>query len=135
MTKDTGVYSNSVEFEVEVYPNVYWVPLNTLGKSRYTDVDMQSIIYMRQYNSFKHPIFKELSTILTIGLTKPLSGRYIKIPKMPLIPIMGAVHRIQTGLPIFFRENISPSIVFVMPMKTATDILQAALNKTTGFTF
>lgn len=43
MTKDTGVYSNSVEFEVEVYPNVYWVPLNTLGKSRYTDVDMQSI--------------------------------------------------------------------------------------------
>lgn len=43
MCNDTGVYSNSIQFETEVYPNVYWVPLNTLGKSRYTNEDMKSI--------------------------------------------------------------------------------------------
>lgn len=43
MAKDIGVYSNSIEFETEVYPGVYWVPLNTLGKSRYTNEQMKYI--------------------------------------------------------------------------------------------
>ncbi len=46
MTKDTGNYSNSIEFEVEVYPGVFWIPINTLGKSRYTSVEMASISVM-----------------------------------------------------------------------------------------
>lgn len=40
---DTGNYSNSARFETEVYPGVYWVPLNTLGSSRYTTADMARI--------------------------------------------------------------------------------------------
>lgn len=43
MNKDTGNYSNTIEFETEVYPNVYWVPINTLGKSSYTNEEMAAI--------------------------------------------------------------------------------------------
>lgn len=43
MNKNIGKYSNSVEFETEVYPGVYWVPINILGKSRYTNDEMKEI--------------------------------------------------------------------------------------------
>ena len=43
MCNDIGVYSNTIQFETEVYPNVFWVPLNTLGKSRYTNEEIKII--------------------------------------------------------------------------------------------
>ncbi len=43
LSKDIGVYSNSIEFQVEVAPGVYWVPLNTLGKSNYTKEEMKYV--------------------------------------------------------------------------------------------
>ncbi len=43
MSKDIGVYSNSIEFQTEVYQGVYWVPLNTLGKTRYTNDEIYEI--------------------------------------------------------------------------------------------
>lgn len=43
MNKDIGVYSNTIQFQTQVYPGVYWVPLNALGKSRYTNNDMHEI--------------------------------------------------------------------------------------------
>ncbi len=43
MHKDTGNYFDAIEFETEVFPNVYWVPVNTLGKSRYTNEEMAAI--------------------------------------------------------------------------------------------
>ena len=38
-----GNYSNTVVFETEVYPGVFWVPVNTLGTSRYTNAQMAEI--------------------------------------------------------------------------------------------
>ncbi len=46
MSKDIGNYSNSIQFETEVYKGVYWVPINTLGKSRYTNDEMIEISKM-----------------------------------------------------------------------------------------
>lgn len=43
MIQDIGKYSHSITFETEVYPGVYWVPLHTLGKSRYTNEEMAEI--------------------------------------------------------------------------------------------
>lgn len=43
---NTGNYSGSIEFETEVYPGVFWVPVNTLGKSRYTNEQMAEISQM-----------------------------------------------------------------------------------------
>ena len=46
MTRDTGVYVDSAAFETEVYPGVYWIPLHTLGKTRYTDEDMKAFVVL-----------------------------------------------------------------------------------------
>lgn len=43
MDKNIGKYSNSIEFETEVYPGVYWVPINILGKSRYSNDEIREI--------------------------------------------------------------------------------------------
>lgn len=43
MSKDIGQYSNSVKFETEVYNGVYWIPINTLGSSRYSNEEMAEI--------------------------------------------------------------------------------------------
>lgn len=43
MSRDIGQYSNSIQFETEVYDGVYWVPINTLGASRYSDEEMLEI--------------------------------------------------------------------------------------------
>lgn len=46
MSKDIGRYSNSVQFETEVYNGVYWIPVNTLGASRHTNEEMAEISKM-----------------------------------------------------------------------------------------
>lgn len=46
MNKNIGNYSNCVQFETEVYHGVYWVPINTLGVSRYTNGEMTEISRM-----------------------------------------------------------------------------------------
>lgn len=46
MSKNTGNYSNNVQFEVEVYNGVYWIPINTLGASRYSNEEMAEISRM-----------------------------------------------------------------------------------------
>lgn len=46
MSKDIGNYSDTICFETEVYPGVFWVPLNTLGKTRYTNEQMHEIVQM-----------------------------------------------------------------------------------------
>lgn len=43
MNKDTGKYIDDINFEVDVYPGVKWVPLNTLGKTRYSNEDINEI--------------------------------------------------------------------------------------------
>jgi len=43
MDKNIGNYLDCAEFETEVYPGVYWVPLNALGKTRYTNQEMQEV--------------------------------------------------------------------------------------------
>lgn len=43
MSRDIGQYSNSIQFETEVYDGVYWVPINTLGASRYSGEEMLEI--------------------------------------------------------------------------------------------
>lgn len=43
MINDIGKYSNSIQFETEVYPGVYWMPINSLGKSRYTNDEIKEI--------------------------------------------------------------------------------------------
>lgn len=43
MSKNTGNYSNHIQFETEVYQGVYWVPINILGKSRYSNDEMMEI--------------------------------------------------------------------------------------------
>lgn len=42
-SKDIGVYSNDIEFQTEVDEGVYWVPINTLGKTRYTNDEIYEI--------------------------------------------------------------------------------------------
>lgn len=43
MSRDIGQYSNSIQFETEVYDGVCWVPINTLGASRYSGEEMLEI--------------------------------------------------------------------------------------------
>lgn len=43
MSRDIGQYSNSIQFETEVYDGAYWVPINTLGASRYSSEEMLEI--------------------------------------------------------------------------------------------
>lgn len=40
MCKDIGNYRHDMDFETEVFSNVCWVPLNRLGKTRYTNEEM-----------------------------------------------------------------------------------------------
>lgn len=44
MNKNTGNYLNDAQFEVEIYPHVYWVSMNSLGKTQYTNEDMEQIV-------------------------------------------------------------------------------------------
>jgi len=44
--KDTGNYSNTIQFETEVYSGVYWIPINALGASRYTNEQMEAIVQL-----------------------------------------------------------------------------------------
>ncbi len=57
-SKDIGVYSNDIEFQTEVYEGVYWVPINTLGKTRYTNDEI--------YEITKWPIEKKKEQIGTL---------------------------------------------------------------------
>lgn len=43
MNKDIGNYLNDITFRIKVYDGVYWVPLNTLGKTRYTNDEIRII--------------------------------------------------------------------------------------------
>lgn len=67
MDKDVGNYFYQIAFETQVYNGVYWVPVNSLGKTGYTSADILEIckmplenkkvklaIYMRQYNYSKY---------------------------------------------------------------------------------
>lgn len=42
--KNIGNYRNDADFKVEIYPNVFWIPLNTLGKTHYTNEDVISFV-------------------------------------------------------------------------------------------
>ncbi len=44
MNKNTGNYFNDISFETEVYTGVYWIPINSLGKTKYTYEDMEQIL-------------------------------------------------------------------------------------------
>ena len=44
--KDIGNYHNEITFETEVFENVYWVPVNALGRTRYTNDEMRSIVQL-----------------------------------------------------------------------------------------
>ena len=46
MSRDIGQYSNNIKFETEVYNGVYWIPINTLGASRYSNEEMAEISKM-----------------------------------------------------------------------------------------
>lgn len=46
MSKDIGNYLDDISFETEVYPGVYWIPLNALGKTRYTNEQMMDVVQM-----------------------------------------------------------------------------------------
>lgn len=61
MSSNTGIYVHDADFETEVFPNVYWVPLCSLGKSRYTNDEMHEKIsnlapeqkYKKIYNIYE----------------------------------------------------------------------------------
>ena len=44
MNKNTGNYFNDISFETEVYTGLYWIPINSLGKTKYTYEDMEQIL-------------------------------------------------------------------------------------------
>ena len=44
MSKNTINLRDSAEFEIEVYPNIFWIPANSLGHTRYTDEDIQDML-------------------------------------------------------------------------------------------
>ena len=46
MNKDTINLRDSASFEIEVSQNVFWIPANTLGHTRYTDEDIKSILLL-----------------------------------------------------------------------------------------
>ena len=43
MNKNIGNYFYNVEFEIQVYKGVYWVPINILGKTNYTSAEILEI--------------------------------------------------------------------------------------------
>lgn len=43
MDKNAGNYLDNIEFETEIYPGVYWVPMNILGKTRYSNEEMKQV--------------------------------------------------------------------------------------------
>jgi len=71
MSRDIGQYSNSIKHETEVYNGAYWIPINTLGASRYSNEEMAEIskmsmeekknasaICMRLFSFFRYRNFK-----------------------------------------------------------------------------
>lgn len=46
MNKDTINLRNEANFEIEVYPNVFWIPANTLGYTRYTNEDINTMVLL-----------------------------------------------------------------------------------------
>lgn len=46
MDKDVGNYFYQIAFETQVYNGVYWVPVNSLGKTGYTSADILEICKM-----------------------------------------------------------------------------------------
>jgi hypothetical protein len=46
MNKDTINLRNAAEFEIEVFPDVFWIPANMLGHTRYTEEDIKSILLL-----------------------------------------------------------------------------------------
>ena len=44
MSSNIGNYRNDADFITEVFPNVYWVPICSLGKSRYSNDEMSEQI-------------------------------------------------------------------------------------------
>jgi hypothetical protein len=53
MIKDTGNFIHDADFIVEIYDKVFWVPLNSLGKSRYINQDMCEFIKLSAYEKKK----------------------------------------------------------------------------------
>ncbi|WP_251615539.1 hypothetical protein V1225_09365 [Emergencia sp. JLR.KK010] len=43
MTKDTVNLRENAAFYTKIYPGVYWIPVNTLGKSRLTNEDIEKL--------------------------------------------------------------------------------------------
>ncbi len=54
MSYNVGRYSNIIEFETKAYDGVYWVPINTLGKSRYSDEEALKISELSIKERKKH---------------------------------------------------------------------------------
>ena len=46
MNKNTVNLRDKTIFEIEVFPNVFWVPANILGRTKYTDEDINSILLL-----------------------------------------------------------------------------------------
>lgn len=44
MGRDLKTLRHDVSFELEVYPEVFWVPANTLGSSRYSNADIHQML-------------------------------------------------------------------------------------------
>lgn len=44
--KDIGKYMDDIHFETKVHEGVFWVPIHTLGKTRYTNEEMHSVSEM-----------------------------------------------------------------------------------------
>jgi hypothetical protein len=46
MNKDTINLRKKETFEIEVSPNIFWIPVNSLGHTRYTDEEIKSILVL-----------------------------------------------------------------------------------------
>ena len=46
MNKNTMNLRNNAEFEIEISNNVFWIPANILGHTKYTDEDIKSILLL-----------------------------------------------------------------------------------------
>ena len=53
MSKNIWNYFYDIEFETQVYKGVYWVPINSLGKTRYTSAEMFEISKLSLENKRK----------------------------------------------------------------------------------
>ncbi|MGL4738612.1 MAG: hypothetical protein ACRCW2_14260 [Cellulosilyticaceae bacterium] len=72
MNKDIGNYRANINFIVEVFPKVYWVPVCSLGGTRYTNQEIRKLVTLSPEDKYKQ--IANLYEALQLFITSEFKG-------------------------------------------------------------